>query len=165
MTLYFEDKTGAESDLPFEEIFNTVAGKVLESENCPFSCEISLSLVNSEEIQELNREFRGIDKETDVLSFPLVDYSSPGDFDGIDEDSPEYFNPETKDLMLGDIVICLGRVYSQAEAYGHSPKREFAFLIAHSMLHLLGFDHEEKADEELMFSKQEEVLSSLGIVR
>ncbi len=165
MTLFFEDKTDTDQKLDYEGIFRLVAEKTLESEGCPFDCEISLTLVDQNEIRELNSEYRGIDKITDVLSFPLQEYSFPGDFSSFSKDDPEHFNRETEEFMLGDIVICRDKVFSQAEAFGHSPKREYAFLIAHSMLHLLGFDHEEKEDEKLMFAKQEEILSSLGILR
>ena len=165
MTLFFENKTADDQELDYEGIFRLVAERVLESEGCPFECEISLTLVDQNEIRELNSEYRGIDKITDVLSFPLQEYSFPGDFSSFNKDDPEHFNRETEELMLGDIVICRDMVFSQAEAFGHSPKREYAFLIAHSMLHLLGFDHEEKEDEKLMFAKQEEILSFLGILR
>ncbi|MBQ9550559.1 MAG: rRNA maturation RNase YbeY [Lachnospiraceae bacterium] len=163
MTLYFDASEGINlPDFSCEELFNAVAERVLSMEGCPFECEISLSLVSPERIKELNRNFRGIDKVTDVLSFPFQEFETPGVFKDIDESS---FNPENKELMLGDIVICQEKAVSQAEEYGHSLKREFAFLIAHSMLHLLGFDHEEKEDERLMTEKQEEALSSLGIER
>jgi len=163
MTLYFDASEGINlPDFSCEELFNAVAERVLSMEGCPFECEISLSLVSPERIKELNRNFRGIDKVTDVLSFPFLEFETPGVFKDIDESS---FNPDNKELMLGDIVICKEKAVSQAEEYGHSLKREFAFLIAHSMLHLLGFDHEEKEDERLMTEKQEEALSSLGIER
>ncbi len=163
MTLYFDSQTELSlPDFSCEELFRSVAEKVLSTEGCPFECEISLSLVGPEKIRELNREFRGIDKVTDVLSFPFLEFETPGVFEDVDESS---FNPENNELMLGDIVICLDRASSQAEEYGHSLKRELAFLIAHSMLHLLGFDHEEKEDERLMTDKQEKALSSLGIER
>ena len=84
----------------------------------------------------MNLEQRGIDRPTDVLSFPMIEYDAPGDFSVIDEETGDAFNPETGELMLGDIVISKEKVLSQAEEYGHSPKREYAFLIAHSMLHL-----------------------------
>lgn len=93
------------------------------------------------QIHEMNLEQRGIDRPTDVLSFPMIEYEEPGDFSVIDEESAEAFNPESGELMLGDIVISKEKVLSQAEEYGHLPKREYAFLIAHSMLHLFGYDH------------------------
>ncbi len=165
MTFYFEDLTGKSSDIPCEDIFHKVAALVLSREGCPFEAEISLTLVGKEEIKEMNREHRGINKVTDVLSFPMVDYKKAGDFSFIEEKDPEYFDPDSGELMLGDIVICMERAEEQAEEYGHSKIREFAFLIAHSMLHLLGFDHEEEEEERIMLEKQEAALASLGIIR
>ncbi len=165
MTFCFEDISGIDIGLPCEDIFNSVASHVLETEGCPFEAEINLTLVDRERIREMNREFRGIDAVTDVLSFPMVELIPPGDFSGIKEDSPEYFDPDSGEIILGDIVICSERAMEQAEEYGHSVKREFAFLIAHSMLHLLGFDHEDKEEERIMLEKQERALSFLGILR
>ncbi len=165
MTFYFEDLTGKGRDIPCEDIFHQVAAHVLSREECPFEAEISLTLVGKEEIKEMNREHRGIDRVTDVLSFPMVDFRKPGDFSFIENNDPEYFDPDSGELMLGDIIICMERAEEQAEEYGHSKIREFAFLIAHSMLHLLGFDHEEEEEERIMLEKQENALSSLGITR
>ena len=165
MTLYFENETEEDLSLPLKEIYEEVVRKVLEEENCPYEAEVSLTICDGESIREINREFRNNDSVTDVLSFPMLEYDHPGDFPGIEEGSSDAFNPETGDLILGDIIICIDRVKSQAAAYGHSERREFAFLIAHSMLHLLGFDHENKDDEGVMFAKQEDILSSLGINR
>ena len=118
---------------------------------------MALTLTDSDAIKELNLEFRGIDASTDVLSFPMVDFSAPACFDGIKEGDMSLFEPDTGELNLGDIVINLERVIQQAREYGHSERREFTFLIIHSMLHLLGFDHEEIEDEKLMFAKQDEI--------
>ena len=112
----------------------------------------------------MNRMFRQIDKSTDVLSFPMLEYETPGDFSAF-EQQQEAFNPESGELMLGDIVISVARARAQAEEYGHSLKREFAFLVAHSMLHLLGYDHMTPEEAAVMEAKQEEVLQRLGITR
>ncbi len=114
--------------------------------------EVNVTLVNDDEIKELNSAFRGIDKSTDVLSFPL---GENGEYD---------INPETDALMLGDIVISVEHALKQAEEYGHSIDREIAFLIVHSMLHLLGYDHvNNEAEEKEMFKKQEEILIKMGL--
>ena len=113
----------------------------------------------------MNREHRGIDRPTDVLSFPNVDYETPADFSGIEDSIEDYFDPESGELCLGDIVISVDKVLEQAKEYGHSPKREYAFLIAHSMLHLLGYDHMEPEEAAVMEHKQEEILNRLGITR
>ena len=113
----------------------------------------------------MNRECRGIDRETDVLSFPNVDFEQEGVFD-IDEDrEADYFDPDTGELMLGDILISVDKVMEQAQNYGHSVRREFAFLVAHSMLHLCGYDHMEEAEAKVMERKQDEILAGLGITR
>ena len=127
---------------------------VLESEGYKDSYEISVSFVNDEAIHALNKEHRGIDRSTDVLSFPL---GENGKYD-LDPDSEAY--------LLGDIVISIETAYRQAEIYGHTLEREIGFLTVHSMLHLLGYDHEQgKLQERLMREKEEEILGSLGISR
>ena len=95
----------------------------------------------------------------------MIDFCDPGDFTFLDSEDIGYFDPDTGELMLGDIIISCDRVVSQAEEYGHTKKREYAFLIAHSMLHLFGFDHMTEEDEKVMFEKQEEVLENIGIRR
>ena len=108
----------------------------------------------------MNLEFRGIDRATDVLSFPMTEFPSPADYAYLDTDDSS-FDPETGELMLGNIVISKERAKEQAEEYGHSVEREFAFLIAHSMLHLLGYDHMEDEERLVMEKKQREVLEML----
>ena len=168
MTFYVEDRSGFSLELgsdSCEEIFNLVAREVLDFERCPYEAEVSLTLVDADEIRDKNRQFRGIDSVTDVLSFPLLDLDGPSDFSYVEEDFPDCFNPESGELMLGDIIICSEVCAGQAERYGHSQTRELSFLIAHSMLHLLGFDHESSSDAAVMEKKQEEILSNLGILR
>ena len=113
----------------------------------------------------MNRDYRHMDKETDVLSFPASEYPVPGDFSDIEERDPMAFHPETGELILGDIVISMDRVKEQAGDYGHSQKRELAFLVAHSMLHLMGYDHMEDGERLIMEKKQEEILDGLGYTR
>ena len=110
----------------------------------------SVIIVDNNKIHELNRDYRGIDRETDVISFALEDDKS--------------FNT-TNVRMLGDIYISIDKVRSQAEEYGHSFKRELFFLSLHGLLHLLGYDHMKKEDEEVMFGKQEEILNRYEIKR
>ena len=166
MTFCVENETGAVFDFDPEEVATLVAKEVLRSEGCDREVEISLTITNDEGIQELNREFREIDRPTDVLSFPNVSYEEPGDFsvmEGVQE--VDLLNPDTGNIMFGDIVVNEDRVRSQAEEYGHSTKREFAFLIAHSMLHLCGYDHMEEDEAKVMEQKQSDVLNTLGITR
>lgn len=127
---------------------------VLQMENMHGNYEVSVSFLNLEQIQQLNNEFRGKDMPTDVLSFPS---GEDGNFD---------VNAETGALMLGDIALCIPRLYEQAHQYAHSIQREFAFLTVHSMLHLLGYDHEAGGIERVrMREREEEVLSRLGLER
>lgn len=164
MTVYFEEEGELKLELDCEKIANTVVEGVLDYENCPYEAEVNLLLTMNKEIQEMNAEFRQIDKATDVLSFPMIDFETIGDFDFLEEDD-SYFNCDTGEMMLGDIVISKEKVISQAEEYGHTIKREYAFLIAHSMLHLLGYDHMEEQERLEMEKKQKEILEQLGITR
>ncbi len=166
MTLNFEDEY-EELALPFaaEELAAQVVGHSLEYENCPYEAEVNLLLTSDEEIHKMNREFRGIDRATDVLSFPMLEYESPADFGSFEEAGDDCFHPDSGELMLGDIVISKDRVLAQAEAYGHSAKREFAFLTAHSMLHLMGYDHMEPEEAARMERKQSEILAQMNIRR
>lgn len=165
MSLYMEDE--GDITLPFdtEETAELVVEAALEYEGCPYEAEINLLLTTDEDIKEMNHMFRQIDKATDVLSFPMLEYDTPGDFSKAEEAEEECFNPESGELMLGDIVISKDRVLSQAQAYGHSPRREYAFLIAHSMLHLFGYDHMEEEERLSMEQKQREILENIQILR
>lgn len=125
--------------------------------------EVSLSFVGEDEIRELNKEYRDTDKVTDVLSFPTVDNPERGVIDLASHASD--LNPETWLLNIGDIIICLPRAKQQAKEYAHSLKREVAFLSLHSLLHLLGYDHMNQADEEQMTAVQNAVLDKLNIKR
>ncbi len=142
-----------------QALLQTCAEETLRMEEFPFDAEVSLSVTDNAGIRSLNHEQRGIDKETDVLSFPMLETE-----DGVlivdDSDLQEDC------VFLGDIVISLEKARAQAEEYGHSLEREMGFLTVHSMLHLLGYDHELGPEEEKeMFQKQEDVLAALGLVR
>lgn len=164
MRIYLENEEGPELDLDYMEIANLVTEGVLDYENCPYESQVELLLTNNAEIQRINNEFRGIDRPTDVLSFPMIEYDSPADFSSVEDDDSN-FDLETGELILGNIVISKEKVIAQAEEYGHSVKREFAFLIAHSMLHLLGYDHMEDGERLVMEEKQRNILDNLGITR
>lgn len=165
MTFYVESET--DRDLPFdvEEVTGKVIVEALDQEQCPYEVSLNVLLTDNEGIHELNRQHRGIDRPTDVLSFPNVDYDRPADFSVAEDNIEDYFDPENGELCLGDIVISVDKVYEQSAEYGHSVMREYAFLVAHSMLHLLGYDHMEPQDAEVMERKQEEILDRLGITR
>ena len=164
MTLYLEQETEADLDFDIEKTAKEVIEAALSYEHCPYEAQVSLTLTDNASIQEINRDFRGIDAPTDVLSFPMADFGTPADFDSLDE-MDDVFDPDSGEFMMGDIMISLDKVNEQAENYGHSKKREFSFLIAHSMLHLMGYDHMEEAERLLMEEKQEAILASLHITR
>ncbi|MBO5487796.1 MAG: rRNA maturation RNase YbeY [Eubacterium sp.] len=165
MTYYVENETEVTFPFDVEEIVKMVSDKVLDVEDCPYETQINVLLTDNEGIHEFNKEYRGIDRETDVLSFPNLDFEEPGQFVIEEEREADYFDPDTGELILGDIIISVDKVMEQAESYGHSTKREFAFLVAHSMLHLCGYDHMEEEEAKVMEGKQEEVLNELGITR
>ena len=164
MTLFFEEEGELKLDLPCKELAEKVINAALDYVDCPYEAEVNLLLTMNDDIQEMNQNFRDIDRPTDVLSFPMVDYEEAGNFDFL-EDVMEAFHPESGELMLGDIVISKEKVISQAEEYGHSIEREYAFLIAHSMLHLFGYDHMEDDERIAMEQKQKAILENLEIGR
>lgn len=152
--VYFSDEQDKiKLDFNAEELIEKCTEQALVEEEIDESAEVSVTFVDNEKIRALNNEHRGIDRETDVLSFPAFTD------DGFD------VNPENDAIILGDIVISLEKAKAQSEEYGHSMLRETAFLIAHSLFHLLGYDHENEAEEKEMFEKQENVLQRLGITR
>ena len=151
MELYFEEGQVVTEEL--REKMLRAAGYAVETEDIfglePARCEISVSFVGPDEIQALNSEYRGIDRVTDVLSFPLFE-------DG--EGGAEF------EHMLGDIVLSLERCRAQAEEFGHSFERECAFLTVHSTLHLLGYDHVNSEAEDLdMRRRQTEIVNGMGL--
>lgn len=167
MNILFEKEVENELSFDYEQLLTKVIKAAVDSEHCPYECEINLTLTDNDGIRVLNQEFRELDVPTDVLSFPMVDYEMPGDFSHLDTPVAKnmYFNLETGELLLGDIVISVERAREQAQEYGHSLEREIAFLTAHSMLHLMGYDHMENEEREIMEQKQEQILQGLGITR
>lgn len=164
MTLYFEEEGALTLPIDCEKLAKEVVEAALDYVECPYEAEINLLLTMNEQIHEMNLEFREIDRATDVLSFPMIDYEKAGEFDFLEERG-DCFDPESGELILGDIVISKEKVLSQAEEFGHSPKREFAFLIAHSVLHLTGYDHIKEEERLVMERMQREILGKLGILR
>jgi len=140
---------------------------ILQKEGCPFDCEVNLTLTDNDGIQAVNKEFRDMDKPTDVLSFPNCDFDTPGEFSQFRDEDVYFdcFNPENNYFVLGDIMISRDKMLAQAEEYGHGVTREYAFLIAHSVLHLIGYDHMVEEEAKHMEAKQNEYLNDLGITR
>lgn len=164
MNYYFDNEVELKFDFDYEEVYRSCVNAVLDDANCPYECEVSLLITNNESIRDINLENRNIDSATDVLSFPNSQFTNVADFDEFEENDFA-FNPETGEFVLGDIVISQDRVFSQAEEYGHSIKREYAFLIVHSMLHLIGYDHIEEPDKIIMEDKQRQIMEILNIQR
>lgn len=165
MTINIEYEAEKKLNLPYEQIINEIVEASLDYEECPYEAEVNLVLTDDEGIRQINKEFRSIDNPTDVLSFPMGDFDTPSDFEPLEERAEDYFNPETGELLLGDIVISVDKVREQAEKYGHSETRELAFLVAHSMLHLCGYDHMEEAERVQMEQRQEDILKLKGYMR
>ena len=165
MTINLEYEASKQLDFDYKEIIEKVVAQCLDEEDFPYEAEISILLTDDKQIQELNKNFRGKDAPTDVLSFPALEYKKAGDFSFLDEAGDEYFNPDTGECILGDIVISVDRAISQAEEYGHSIVREIAFLTAHSMFHLMGYDHMTDDERLIMEDKQNKVLNELKIYR
>jgi probable rRNA maturation factor len=138
-------KTDIDTEI-VKRVLKSACANTIVTENVKFNTEITVSFVTEEEIRGFNKLFRGIDSVTDVLSFPA-----------------EEINPENGFAILGDIVICCKKMYEQAEQYGNGIVRELAFLTVHSLLHLLGYDHENPDEEEVMCRKQKALLDKMGL--
>lgn len=164
MSINIEYEAGEKLDIPYEAIITDIVKEALEFEQCPYEAEINVVLTDNHEIRSINLEYRNMDTSTDVLSFPMLEYEIPSDFNHV-EDHQEYFNPDSGELLLGDIMISVDKVEEQAIKYGHSKTRELAFLVAHSMLHLFGYDHMEEEERLSMEEKQNEILKRRGYFR
>ena len=150
MDVLFENNTNEEINY---KLIEKVISEALRYEGVNDNTEVSVTIVDNEEIRKINNKFRNIDRATDVLSFPLIDF----DNESLPDDGSK--------IYLGDIIISIERAKEQAKEYGHSIDREIGFLTAHSMLHLLGYDHMVPEEEKEMFAKQEEILKNLGLRR
>ncbi len=146
MELLFENELDPKYDV-LEKEYALIMGKAFEYLNIKTNYEVDVSLVDFESIQQINRDYRGIDKITDVISFAFNDDKS--ELGAIKGDVPR---------LLGEIFICVPRALEQAKEIGNTPERELSFLFCHGLLHLLGYDHMKKCDEEIMFPLQEKIL-------
>ena len=153
MKILFDNNANYNIDENTFNLINKCIEETLKTENFTNNVEISLSIVDNKEIKKLNSIHRNIDKETDVLSFPMLD-----EFNNIE-------NNMLHPILLGDIIISIDKAMTQAKDYGHSLERELCFLTVHSMLHLLGYDHIDKDEEKIMFDKQDIILNNLNIRR
>lgn len=146
----------------FRELAEETINRCLDYLNCEYECDVSIMIVGNEEIREINKEYRKINKATDVLSFPMVDWKFPCDYSYLESHYVLLKNPETENILLGDIVLSMDKVISQAVEYNHSREREFSFLLVHSMLHLFGYDHMEAEEERIMINKQKEIMNLIN---
>lgn len=163
MNIWIEDEAGIELEFDCEEIAKKVFAQVLKKEGLGDDMEVSIVLTDDENIRSLNNDHRGIDKKTDVLSFPMLEYEVPGKLPTeLCVDARSY---DTNEIILGDVVISVPTLIEQAKEYGHDNLREYAFLLTHSFLHLLGYDHIEDGDASIMEDKQKEILEQLNITR
>ena len=165
MTINIEKEIELTFDFDEDAYVEKVILAALDYVDCPYEAEVNVLFTDNAGIHEMNKEFREIDRPTDVLSFPMVSYDIPGNFETLEEEQGECFHPESGELLLGDIVLSYDKIKEQAKEYGHSELRELCFLVAHSMLHLAGYDHMEEEEREQMEQMQKEILDQLGIFR
>ncbi|WP_294373078.1 rRNA maturation RNase YbeY [uncultured Clostridium sp.] len=153
-------------DDKLENDLKNVIEFALKEEEVEVPCEVSLLFVDNEEIREINNETRNIDRETDVLSFPMLDYEDKKVFKEIYKNykfSQSDFDGD--ELVLGDVVLSLEKALEQSREFNHSFEREASYLVVHSILHLLGYDHMEENDKIVMRKREEEILNKLNITR
>lgn len=165
MTSFVENESGVTFSFDVETLVEEIQNQVLDMEQCPYEAQINLLITDNEGIRELNKNFRNLDVPTDVLSFPAIPFEQEADFSIVERQEADYFDPDSGELLLGDIMISAEKVKEQAFKYNHSEKREFGFLVAHSLLHLCGYDHMEPEEAARMEKKQKEALEALGITR
>lgn len=146
-------------------LMQTAADCALHMEGVKRSCAVSVRLCDDDAIHEINREFRQVDRATDVLSFPLVNYPQGVTAGAADKLLRQALDDELNACMLGDLIISVPHVLAQAEEYGHSPQREAAYLLVHGICHLMGYDHIEEDDKRRMRAMEEKILSAIGMER
>lgn len=165
MKIFFEEQSRHAFDFSVQEQLDKLVRYVVRRVSCPYEVEVSVTLVDKDEIYRLNKEFRHVERPTDVLSFPMMEYEEPAEFTSTKFLQSITLSPETEELVLGDIVICSPIVCEQAREYGHSELREFSFLVVHSLLHLFGFDHMEETERLQMEDMQRKIMKELQINR
>lgn len=165
MSFYLEEEIEVKFAFNYHELAQKIVDFCLDYVAFPYEAEVNLTLTDDAGIHAINKEFRQIDRPTDVLSFPMLSYETPGDFSFLDDEESDDFNPDTGEALLGDIVISVDKVVEQAERFGHNVEREYAFLITHSMLHLFGYDHMQEDEAKVMEEKQKDILNQMNILR
>lgn len=146
-------------------LMQTAADCALLTEGVERACAVSVRLCDDEAIHAINREYRGVDRATDVLSFPTVNYPSGVTAGQADASLRRELDDELNACMLGDLILSVPHVLAQAEEYGHSPERECAYLLVHGLCHLMGYDHIEEDDKRRMRAMEEKILTAIGQTR
>ncbi len=146
-------------------LMQTAADCALWAEGVSRRCAVSVRLCDDEAIHQINRTFRQVDRATDVLSFPLVTYPSGVTAGRADRLLRQAYDDDVDACMLGDLVLSVPHIYRQAEEYGHSPRREAAYLLVHGLCHLMGYDHMEDEERKEMRAMEEKILSAVGMSR
>lgn len=166
MTIFLEEESDNLDKLDFEYkgLIEDAARAAALKEGFSEELQLSVTLTDERAIREINSNFRDVDAVTDVLSFPMLSFDGGYGYSHMVSDMANT-DPDSKELIIGDIVLCIPRIIEQAGEYGHSVKREFAFLVVHSMLHLFGYDHIEEEDRVLMEEEQRAIMEDLGISR
>lgn len=163
MILLWEIDTQVDPDLL--SLMQTAADCALHMEGVKRSCAVSVRLCDDDAIHEINREYRQVDRATDVLSFPMVNYPQGVTAGAAEKLLRQALDDELNAYMLGDLIISVPHVLAQAEEYGHSPQREAAYLLVHGICHLMGYDHIEEDDKRRMRAMEEKILSAIGMER
>lgn len=164
MTCNFESEVEIKLDFDYLKICSDILECFADVENSPYEMSVDILFTDDEGIQIINSEQRDINSATDVLSFPMNDFAVAGDYSELENDF-DAFDPDSGELLLGDIVLSQDHILSQANEFGHSTLREFAFLIVHSLLHLTGYDHMEEEERILMEDRQRVIMEALNILR
>ena len=163
MTITIDYETDLKLELPVEEIIHNVIEESIDYVECPYDFEVNVLLTDNEGIHQINLDMRDVDRPTDVLSFPEFEFV-PGE--PPTEEDEDCFDIATGLLPLGDMVISVERVKEQAKEYGHSTKRELSYLVVHSVLHLLGYDHLDEGPQKAQMREREDaIMEELGILR
>ncbi len=166
MTILIEDETEGRLAFDFEAVIRKAVETSLDDENCPYEACVSVIITDDDTIARFNKDYRGIDRSTDVLSFPMLSYEEPGNFEFLETAGAEdYFDPESGELILGDIILSADHIIDQAFRFGHSQQRELGFLTVHSMLHLFGYDHMEETERLIMEERQKMILNKMNLKR
>lgn len=165
VTINIDNETDNSWDFDIDKVIEDAIKKTMDFMKFPYEAQVNVLVTTDEEIHKINLEYRNIDRPTDVLSFPMVEYEEPGDFDVIEKGhDSDLFDPDSGELVLGDIVLSVDKIMEQAVEYGHSQIREISFLVVHSMLHLFGYDHMDETDKT-MENLQRDILEWMGISR